>query len=153
MRRIIGSGTFYMFMFLGHAVGSYSKGDPQLRRHCGKVYSRPGWFGHPHLQYAWQTGSRSVSGIKSVKIALKLGNLWAKSGKIGLRRPSWGRLTTLRFLIALYRAGWAVIQLQSHYHKLRIIYIIKLYQTKNRIKSGIKLMTCWSVKSLPNLFL
>ena len=25
-----------MFMFLGHAVGSYSKGDPQLRRHCGR---------------------------------------------------------------------------------------------------------------------
>ena len=23
-------------MFLGHAVGSYSKGDPQLRRHCGR---------------------------------------------------------------------------------------------------------------------
>ena len=36
MRRIIGSGTFCMFMFLGHAVGSYSKGDPQLRRHCGR---------------------------------------------------------------------------------------------------------------------
>ena len=36
MRRIIGSGTFYMFMFLGHAVGSYSKDDPQLRRHCGR---------------------------------------------------------------------------------------------------------------------
>ena len=107
-------------MFLGHAVGSYSKGDPQLRRHCGKVYSRPGWFGHPHLQYAWQTGSRSVSGIKSVKIALKLGNLWAKSGKIGLRRPSWGRLTTLRFLIALNRAGWADIQ--WHNHELSIIH-------------------------------
>ena len=83
-------------------------------------HSRPGWFGHPHLQYAWQTGSRSVSGIKYVEIALKLGNLWAKSGKIGLRRPSWGRLTTLRFLIALNRAGWADIQ--WHNHELSIIH-------------------------------
>ena len=47
-------------------------------------HSRPECVEYPHLQYAWQTGSRSVSGIKSVKIALKLGNLWAKSGKIEL---------------------------------------------------------------------
>ena len=64
-----------------------------------------------------------VSGIKSLKIALKLGNLGQNQVKLNFkdRCPSWGRLTTLRFLIALYRAGWAVIQLQSHYYKLRII--------------------------------
>ena len=64
-----------------------------------------------------------VSGIKSLKIALKLGNLGQNQVKLNFkdRRSSWGRLMTLRFLIALYRAGWAVMQLQSHYHKLRII--------------------------------
>ena len=39
LRRIRGSGTFCMFMFLGHAVGRYSKGDPQPRRHCGRSQS------------------------------------------------------------------------------------------------------------------
>ena len=66
---------------------------------------------------------RSSLGIKSLKIALKLGNLGQNQVKLNFkdRRSSWGRLTTLRFLIALYRAGWAVMQLQIRYHKLRII--------------------------------
>ena len=111
-----------MFMFLGHAVGSYSKGDPQLRRHCGRDLDdlddsdtpTSGMLSRP---------DRSSFGIKSLKIALKLGNLGQNQVKLNFkdRRSSWGRLTTLRFLIALYRAGWAVMQLQSHYHKLRII--------------------------------
>ena len=68
---------------------------------------------------------RSSFGIKSLKIALKLGNLGQNQVKLNfkVRRSSWGRLMTLRFLIALYRAGWAVIQLQSLGSGMQLLYI------------------------------
>ena len=85
-----------------------------------EVYSRLGWLEYPHLQYAWQTGSRSVSGIKSVKIALKLCNLGAKSSKIELKGVHRGAVSR-PWDFSLLLIGLAGL-LYNDYHKLSIIH-------------------------------
>ena len=132
-----------------------------------EVYSRLGWLEYPHLQYAWQTGSRSVSGIKSVKIALKLCNLGAKSSKIELKgvhrgavsRPWDFSLLLIGLAGLLYNdiiINWVSNtinqNMKKHQHEICRVIKNEIKRLSNQMniemKTEIKLMNCWSVESL-----